>query len=77
MSAPRQFAGGALAAIVVSGVGWALAQVTTPDPPRARPAVVRCAEDDPCWDCHTMGNRRCGPDTRSVYVHPTGRVERR
>lgn len=19
-----------------------------------------CAEDDPCWDCQTMGNRVCG-----------------
>lgn len=19
-----------------------------------------CAEDDPCWDCSTMGNRVCG-----------------
>lgn len=21
----------------------------------------RCHEDDPCWDCSTMGNLRCGP----------------
>ena len=21
----------------------------------------QCQEDDPCWDCHTMGNRICGP----------------
>lgn len=20
-----------------------------------------CAEDDPCWDCSTMGNHLCGP----------------
>lgn len=20
-----------------------------------------CYEDQPCWDCHTMGNRICGP----------------
>lgn len=20
-----------------------------------------CAEDDPCWDCTTMGNKVCGP----------------
>lgn len=20
-----------------------------------------CAEDDPCWDCETMGNMVCGP----------------
>jgi hypothetical protein len=22
---------------------------------------VTCQEDMPCWDCHTMGNRVCGP----------------
>lgn len=22
--------------------------------------AVHCYEDQPCWDCHTMGNRRCG-----------------
>lgn len=21
-----------------------------------------CQEDEPCWDCDTMGNRVCGPD---------------
>lgn len=25
---------------------------------------TRCQEDDPCWDCSTMGNHICGP--RSV-----------
>lgn len=24
-------------------------------------SVVRCEEDQPCWDCHEMGNRICGP----------------
>jgi hypothetical protein len=27
--------------------------------PRA-PMIV-CEEDQPCWDCNTMGNRICGP----------------
>jgi hypothetical protein len=22
---------------------------------------IKCAEDDWCWNCHTMGNRKCGP----------------
>jgi hypothetical protein len=26
------------------------------------PAPV-CQEDDPCWDCHSLGNRICGPAT--------------
>jgi hypothetical protein len=27
----------------------------------AHPVPTHCAEDDPCWNCHTMGNHRCGP----------------
>lgn len=27
----------------------------TPPPPK-------CTEDQPCWDCTTMGNKDCGPD---------------
>lgn len=29
-----------------------------------RPSVsqsAQCQEDDPCWDCHALGNRVCGP----------------
>lgn len=29
-------------------------------PAPATTAVV-CHEEEPCWDCHTMGNRICGP----------------
>lgn len=25
--------------------------------------VRACQEDDPCWDCSTMGNRICGTTT--------------
>ncbi len=28
--------------------------------PVAQPAPVACQEDDPCWDCSTMGNGICG-----------------
>ena len=34
-----------------------------PDPvpePETRPS---CYEDEPCWDCETMGNMVCGPTT--------------
>ncbi len=24
-------------------------------------ASERCEEDQPCWDCETMGNQVCGP----------------
>ena len=23
--------------------------------------VDHCEEDEPCWDCRTMGNKICGP----------------
>lgn len=23
--------------------------------------IITCQEDESCWDCETMGNRRCGP----------------
>jgi hypothetical protein len=40
------------------------APTTTPAPP---PAVTGpCMEDEPCWDCSTMGNGVCGPLTISV-----------
>ncbi|MEO7555482.1 MAG: hypothetical protein ABIV94_02605, partial [Acidimicrobiales bacterium] len=41
-----------------------------PAPVTARPAPgtitttntpTSCQEDDPCWDCSTMGNHVCGP----------------
>jgi hypothetical protein len=57
----RQFVGGGLAALAFVAGGYALAQRWTDDPAPAHPAVTRCAEDDPCWDCATMGNRICGP----------------
>ena len=25
------------------------------------PLTPPCQEDEPCWDCETMGNRQCGP----------------
>lgn len=27
---------------------------------------VVCYEDDPCWDCSTMGNMVCGPPPHGV-----------
>ena len=42
-----------VAALLVGGCS-----VTAPDT-----ASTRCEEDQPCWDCETMGNRICGPTT--------------
>lgn len=45
----------ALAGLAVAAVAGASTQ---PDPP-APPDV--CHEDEPCWNCTTMGNLRCSP----------------
>ena len=28
---------------------------------RGESHYARCEEDEPCWDCRTMGNMKCGP----------------
>lgn len=39
---------------------WVAAQpVHHSEQPKA--PVTVCQEDDPCWDCATMGNLICGP----------------
>ncbi len=40
---------------------------TTTTVPPDEPAV--CHEDEPCWDCETMGNRICGPTTEPPPAH--------
>lgn len=38
----------------------------------AAPAnTATCMEDEPCWDCHTMGNMICG-NGLALVVHPDG-----
>ena len=32
----------------------------------------RCEEDQPCWNCKTMGNHICGPSTQVCFVRPSG-----
>ena len=38
----------------------------TPSVPQSVPQIQ---EDDPSWDCRTMGNRVCGP-TYPAYLSP-------
>ena len=51
------FAAGVVALLVTltSGCANDLRQTVTEKVP------VECQEDEPCWDCETMGNRICGP----------------
>lgn len=49
--------------LALVAVGWA-AVAHVPDQARRDVGVVqqhRCEEDEPCWDCSTMGNHVCGP----------------
>lgn len=64
-----------LAAAAAGAVWLALGQpdvgetATSPDvmsPAGAAPSTAQCQEDEPCWDCETMGNMVCGPDHRQA-----------
>jgi len=52
----------AIAVVVVCAVVLLFVQVArgVTSGPTTR-ANVECNEDEPCWDCETMGNRICGP----------------
>ncbi len=52
--------------VVFVGTLLVMAGDAPPSPASQPPAVStapppRCEEDQPCWDCATMGNRQCGP----------------
>lgn len=36
------------------------ASATEPQPEATEPTTEVCQEDEPCWDCATMGNKICG-----------------
>lgn len=38
------------------------------------PAPPVCQEDEPCWDCTTMGNRICGPTAGPIVTTTTTTV---
>lgn len=35
----------------------------------AVPAQQRITEDDPRWDCRTMGNKICGPNAKKPAIY--------
>ncbi|MBB2505998.1 hypothetical protein [Amycolatopsis echigonensis] len=59
------FAGIVAVTAVAALAGLAGCKPVKGSPERA-PVSVQCNEDEPCWDCHTMGNRQCGPDDPTV-----------
>jgi hypothetical protein len=38
----------------------ALALLGAGAPAHKQHAPIKCQEDMPCWNCHTMGNKQCG-----------------
>lgn len=50
-----------LAAMASGTAAFYMLNVVAPIP--AEPPTVDCQEDEPCWDCSTMGNGVCGPLT--------------
>jgi hypothetical protein len=46
----------------VAAAAFAALMLSGPEPSldSTRPEPVVCYEDDPCWDCSTMGNTICG-----------------
>lgn len=44
------------------GLAGAILLFTACSASTATKAPTHLEEDDPGWDCHTMGNRTCGPD---------------
>lgn len=71
---PKGCCGPTALLMFVTAVGLALALVLGGCSPASGPAqptqsVAACQEDQPCWDCSTMGNRQCGPE-RNRGSHP-------
>ena len=42
------------------------ATTTTQPAASTSTAAPACQEDEPCWDCTTMGNQICGPTTTTI-----------
>lgn len=53
-----------LLGFVVLSFGFQFLQMIDNEPPRVQlpHSQTQLQEDDPGWDCRTMGNRVCGPN---------------
>jgi hypothetical protein len=51
----------ATVAISTTGAAWAITPGPTTTQHAGSDVPPACQEDQPCWDCQTMGNRICGP----------------
>lgn len=71
----RRRATAALVALALASIPLA-ALVNTAFPIPTEPVPADCQEDEPCWDCSTMGNGVCGPLTLNdgYIIDSRGRV---
>ena len=56
------------------GVGI-LVMPASPASPVSPAPVAQCFEDQPCWDCESMGNRVCGPSALLWIEAPEYAIE--
>jgi hypothetical protein len=47
--------------VLAAGLAASIAGLILAPHHRPAPRMARITEDDPRWDCDTMGNRVCGP----------------
>lgn len=51
-----------MAGAIADPTGATLTVIPTPATPSVVHSVPQIEEDEPGWDCATMGNRICGPE---------------
>lgn len=76
MRFPRSLTIPALALAIV-GAGLTIGAATptgvgTPTPPPITVTSTTCQEDEPCWDCETMGNLICGTTSLTPAIEAAG-----
>ena len=60
-----------ISAVLTTGLGFLYIARAGAEPVQPPPAPAQvCEEDQPCWDCTTMGNRICGPVALVAFTAP-------
>lgn len=62
----RHLTGSYTACVVATTTTTVTPTTTTVAPTTTTVSAVPCQEDEPCWDCSTMGNQICGPTVEVV-----------
>lgn len=65
---------GMIAGFVIVAIAIAICFLFVLPTAFASPTPPPCYEDEPCWDCETMGNLICGTDDLDGPMHQAGRA---